>query len=312
MPQSATLPTGGGDPIAGTWSNLPGLVKIGLIGGGLGLALFLYKRGIAGGGGSSTNQPTSQSGQLVDSTYGLPNTAVMLGSLQQEMLNLSGQQGADTANLSDLISGGFENVGSLFDAQTSAIQGGLTDLQNNVINNQNTNTQSILDSLSARSDLLQQLIQTSSGAEQAAFQSFADSTAKGLGAIASQQNAELAAIGALGNNVSTQQASIISQITSLQNTTTGLVSQVSGLSQRSNLAVGQYFKWYNPQTQNWGIGVVNSAGQLTGFSTWTGYLNSGGSPDTNVINAYPTISASWSSGSSPTGGQSWAPLAVSS
>lgn len=229
MPQSATLLTGGG----GTGiENLPGVVKIGLIGGGLGLAFFLWKRASSGGGGSSTSG--GQNDPLTTS-YGLPNTAVMLGSLQQEMLDLKGQQGADTAalanqasgyysNLSDLVSGGFLNMGSMFDSQTAAIQGGLTDLQTAVINNQNANTQSILNSLSARSDLLQQLIQTSSGAEQAAFASFADSTAKGLGAIATQQNAELAAIGALGTNVTQGQAQIIGQIQGLQNTTQGLVS----------------------------------------------------------------------------------------
>jgi hypothetical protein len=302
MPQSATLPTGGG---AGGIDSLPTPVKIGLIGGGLGLAFFLWKRATSGGGSQDS------SGNLVDSQYGIPNTAVMLGSLQQEMLGLMGQQGADTANLTDLISGGFSNVGSLFDAQTAQFQLGLTDLQNNVIGNQNANTASILASITARGDLLQQLIQSSSGAELAAFQAFADATAHGLNAITAQQNAEQAAIGALGSSISTQQAGIISQITALQQTTAGLVSSQAGITGtlntmagQSKLAVGQYFKWWDPQANHWGIGKVDTSGKLQGFSTWSGYLASGGSPDQSAINAYPTVAFTSSYGG--TGGQSWA------
>jgi len=221
MPQSATLPTSGGGGMGGLGS-LPTPVKIGLIGGGAGLAFFLWRRATSGGGASG--------GQLVSgdsTTYGIPNTAVMLGSLQQEMLDLKGQQGADTANLSDLLSGGFSNLGYMMDAQTGTIQGSLTDLQSAIINNQNANTKSILDSLSARSDLLTKLIQDNSGAEAAAFKAFQDSTAAGLGAISAQQNAEMAAIGALGQNVSVQQQAIIGQIQTLQGQTTKLQSSVN-------------------------------------------------------------------------------------
>lgn len=241
MPQQATLPTGGSGATGG-FENLPTPVKIGLIGGGLGLAFFLWKRASSGGG--SSGQPSGQDA----TSYGIPNTAVMLGSLQQEMMDLKGEYGANTVDIETLLTGGFQNVGSMIDAQTGTFQGALSDLQKNVIDNQNANTQNILDSLSARSDLLQQLIQTSSGAEQAAFQSFADSTAHGLNAITAQQNAEMAAIGALGQNISTGQADLISRIQTLQDTTTGLSSKISSpqyLFQGANLSGIQYI-WYQP------------------------------------------------------------------
>jgi hypothetical protein len=130
----------------------------------------------------------------------------------------------------------------MMDAQTGTIQGSLTDLQNNIITNQNANTKSILDSLSARSDLLTQLINTNSGAEAAAFKAFQDSTAAGLGSIAAQQNAEMAAIGALGQNVTSQQQAIIGQIQGLQQTTAGIQAQ--------NDALGRFLGWQFYQIPN--------------------------------------------------------------
>jgi hypothetical protein len=269
MPQSATIPTGGG---AGGIGNLPTPVKIGLIGGGLGLAFFLWKRASSGGSSTSGGQ-----NDPLTTSYGLPNTAVMLGSLQQEMLDLKGQQGSDTAalaqqasgnfsNLSDMLSGGFLNMGSLFDSQTQAFQLGMSDLQTAVINNQNANTQSILDSLTARSDLLQQLIQSSSGAEQAAFQSFADSTAHGLGAISAQQNAELAAIGALGSNVTQQQAQIIGQIQTLQSTTQGLASSQAAW----NANAGNWLNMINARELAMAGGSQGGSTNLMDPINWSG------------------------------------------
>jgi|SRR5215831_2318484 len=250
MPQTATLPTGGG--AGGGFENLSTPVKLGLIGGVAGLAFFLWHRMQTGGGGGGGG------GGSTDSAYGIPNTAVMLGSLQQEMLDLKGQEGADTAGLSDLISGGFGNMGSMLDAQTAAFQQGLGDLQKAVIANQNANSQSILDSISARGDLLAKLVADSSGAQQAAFKAFQDATASGLGAIAAQQNAEAAAIGALGQNVTTGQADIISQIQTLQQTTTAINSKITNpqmLFSGVNLAGIRYI-WYQPPGADAGHAAV--------------------------------------------------------
>jgi len=303
MPQSATLPTGGSG--GGGFEGLSTPVKLGLIGGVAGLAFFLWHRMNAGGGGGAQQV----SGDT--SSYGIPNTAVMLGSLQEEMLNLLGQQGSDTANLTDLISGGFENVGSQLDAQTAVFQSALGDLQKNVIDNQNANTKSILDSLSARSDILGQLISSSSGAEQAAINSFAQSTQKGLDAITAQQNAEQAAIGALGNQVTTGQADLIAKLHTLQNTTTGLQSQITvigtsidaqgkaitniqgGITNLQQLAgtypEGTFVKSYDPKQGIYGIGVIQH-GTLMQFSSWNQFIQAGG--NMADIGNYPTIAYS--------------------
>lgn len=251
MPQSATLPTGGGGGIG----NMPTPVKIGLIGGGLGLAFFLYKRMGSGGG----NVDSSSS----DNAFGIPNTAIMLGSVQQELLDLKGQVGSGDASLADLLMGGFENMGAMNDAQTAAFQQGLLDLQSNVIARMDSNTQSILDSLSARSDALTELINTNSGAQAAAFKAFQDATAQGLSAIAAQHNAEMAAIGALGDNVSAQQQDIIGRIQILDTRTqalqqtgnmtlnqlAGISSQVAG-TQADVQAIGRFLGWQFYQIPN--------------------------------------------------------------
>lgn len=242
MPQSATLPTGGG--AASGLDNIPTPVKIALIGGGLGLAVFLWRKSQSGGG------TTEQDGSV------LPNTTIMLGSLQQEMLDLKGQVGYGDLSIENLMAGGFGNIGSMIDSQTAAFQAGLTDVQKAVIDNQNANTKSILDSLSARSDLLTELITNNSGAEAAAFKAFQDSISTGLGAIAAQQNAEMAAIGALGDTVTTSQKDIIERLTGLQKTTTGLAvqgeaisKQVAGVSAQTD-SLGRFMGWQFYQIPN--------------------------------------------------------------
>jgi len=209
MPQTATIPTGGGGV-----QNLSTPVKLALIGGVAGLAFFLWRR-------AQTSAPSTGV-----TNFGIPNTAIMLGSLQQEMLDLKGQVGAGDIGIENLVTGGFENLGAQIDAQTAAIQQGLGSLQVNVINNQNANTQSILDSLSARFDVLNQLVSTSSAAEKAAFDAFTTATQQGLDRITAQQNIEAAAIGALGTNVTAQQQAIIQRLQILQVETGAIAGQV--------------------------------------------------------------------------------------
>jgi hypothetical protein len=180
-----------------------------------------------------------------DNNFGLPNTAIMLGSLQQEFLDLKGTVGSGDANLSDMVSGGFENIGAQLDAQTAAIQSGFGTLQDNLIANQNSNTSTIIDNqnataktilqaISDRADALGQLISDNAAAQNAVNQSFAQSLTNNLDAITAQHNAEMAAIGALGDNVSASQSALISQITNLSNKTNSLSGQVSNLSTQLN------------------------------------------------------------------------------
>ena len=84
------------------------------IGGGLGLLTLVLRS--SSGGGSSKNQTL------------LPNTAVMLGSLQQGVLDLQGKVTMGNADLSSQLTGVGENLGAQIDTQSQAIQSSFTDL----------------------------------------------------------------------------------------------------------------------------------------------------------------------------------------
>jgi hypothetical protein len=84
------------------------------VGGGIGLIVFLTKR-------------TGAGGEEEDGTL-LPNTAIMLGSLQQGVLELMGKVTTGDADLSNQMSGMGENLGLMIDTQSGQIQGGFADL----------------------------------------------------------------------------------------------------------------------------------------------------------------------------------------
>jgi hypothetical protein len=213
MPQTATLPVGGGGGIEGM--SLP--VKLGLIGGGLGLAFFLWRKVSSPGGVENSSS---------DNTFGIPNTAIMLGSMQQQLLDLKGEVGSGNATLGEMVTGGFENMGAQIDAQTAAIQAGLGTVQDAIIFNQNANTHSILDSLSQRTDLLGKLIADNHEAEMAVNKSFAASLVAGLDSITALHNAQLAAIGAMGTNITAGQTAIINQLNQLTDATAGNTAEL--------------------------------------------------------------------------------------
>jgi hypothetical protein len=211
MTQSATLPTGGGNPVSG----LPLPVKLGLIGGGLGLAVFIWKRNAGGGSTDETD------------AFGIPNTAIMLGSLQQGLLDLKGEVGYGTVTISDLVSGGFENLGAQIDAQTATWQQGLGVLQDNIINNSNANTKTIVDSLKLGTDALSTLIGNNAAAQKAINESILNSLVNGFDAITTFHNAEMAGIGALGNNITAGQSAIIDRLKGVDTTLAGIAAGVA-------------------------------------------------------------------------------------
>jgi hypothetical protein len=259
MPETATLPTSGGNPVSG----LPLPVKLGLIGGGLGLAVFIWKRSQGGGGGENQS----------DNAFGIPNTAIMLGSLQQEMLDLKGEVGYGTVTISDLVTGGFENLGAQIDAQTAAWQSGLGVLQTNITDNQNANTLTIVNALKQGSDVLATLIGNNAAAQMAANQSFAQSLTAGLDSITAFHNAELAAVNALGSNVSTNQAALIAQLGGLQTQLTNAQNAIANIPAGSpqpsipalNWSIFNMKKLFSNVDQRW-YTVVN--GNIMEVSFW--------------------------------------------
>jgi hypothetical protein len=221
------------------WSALPTMVKVGVIGGGVGLAVFLYNRQKAGGGGGSSSNAAS---------FGLPNTAIMLGSLQQGQLDLKGQVGQSTADLSnqmasdtsqiqDNITGSNELLGQTLSMMSQSFQTSFGTLQDNLTGHMDSNTNNIINAIGAststlsgdinqRSDLLSQLIGGNDNALAAAMGAMSNSISKGFSSVQTQQNVEAAAIGALGSNVSANQLNIIGQLQQLGANDMGLQADI--------------------------------------------------------------------------------------
>src|SRR5215472_11549059 len=92
----------------GFGTGIPTPLLLAAIGGGIGLVVFLSRK-------SGTPKDSSQ-GTL------LPNTAIMLGSLQQGILQLQGDVTTGNADLSSQLTGVGENLSSQIDAQSAQIQ----------------------------------------------------------------------------------------------------------------------------------------------------------------------------------------------
>jgi hypothetical protein len=98
----------------GFGTGLPTPILLAIVGGGIGLVVFLTRK--------SGTPSDSQSGTL------LPNTAIMLGSLQQGILDLQGKVSTGNADLSSQLTGVGENLGAQIDAQTAQTQQAFTNL----------------------------------------------------------------------------------------------------------------------------------------------------------------------------------------
>lgn len=109
---------------------IPTPILLALVGGGVGLIVFLTSKANSAG---SNAGGSSSSGTL------LPNTAIMLGSLQQGVqqiqgdvttgnANLSTQIDQGNQNLSDLVTGVGENLSAQIDTNAAAEQQAFSDL----------------------------------------------------------------------------------------------------------------------------------------------------------------------------------------
>jgi hypothetical protein len=128
----------------GTGIPLP--ILLALVGGGIGLIVFLMKQQ---GGGSSGSQNV---GTGPNQNTLLPNTAIMLGSLQDSLLNLQGQVSTGNADLSSQLTGVGENLGSQIDSQSAQIQQSFDAL--------NTYLQNSMGTVTGNEDALGQAIAT--------------------------------------------------------------------------------------------------------------------------------------------------------
>src|SRR5215831_491233 len=182
----------------GFGTGIPTPVLLAVVGGGIGLVVFLSRK----------------SGTPGDSSQGtlLPNTAIMLGSLQQSVLETMGKVTTGNADLSSQLTGVGENLGSQIDTQSAGIQQSFADLNTYLGGN---------------------------------FQTLASSEASLSSAIAGlgTQNAGLA--DSLTNvlkqlyGVSTGISNVSGGINQLQGQVSGVAGQVSGVAGQVNTVSGQ-------------------------------------------------------------------------
>lgn len=111
------------------------------VGGGIGLIVFLTKKS------GTPSDKNTQDGTL------LPNTAVMLGSLQQMLLETEGKITTGNADLSSQLSGVGSNLGLQLDTQSAAISKSFSDLSTNL----NTSVASIKGQEDALATIISQL-----------------------------------------------------------------------------------------------------------------------------------------------------------
>lgn len=138
----------------------------------------------------------------------------MLGSIQEDLLNLQGLVGSSTVDTQGLITGGYENLGAQLDTLTGQTQQSLSDLQANLTQSSNTNTQTVLAALQTQGDALATLIGSNQSAQAAYNQTFSDAIAAGFSSFAASHNAELAAITALGQSQGQANLGLYQTITS--------------------------------------------------------------------------------------------------
>src|SRR5215471_6659084 len=188
--------TGGGKEGFGT--GIPTPILLAMVGGGIGLVVFLSRKAGTPSDGQSQGGYSIGKGQQAL----LPNTAIMLGSLQQGVLDLQGQVSMGNADLSSQMTGLGEALSSQIDIQSANTQSAFADL-NTYLGSNFTAIQGSEDALSqaiaglgtqnagladSLTQVLNQLygVNTSLGSMQNASAWYYNQLAAGLGTIQAQ------------------------------------------------------------------------------------------------------------------------------
>jgi len=284
--------SGGGKEGFGT--GIPTPILLALVGGGIGLVVFLSKK-------TGSNQGTGANQNTL-----LPNTAIMLGSLQQGVLQLQGDVTQGNADLSSQLTGVGETIGTQIDVQSGQWQQAFAALNtylggnfdnlaasesalSTAIAGLGTQNAGLADSLTS---VLNQLYGVNTGLQGLSGQitGVGQGITAGLGSLGSQitgvsgqiqDNQSGLALVAGGIN------SILQGQTQLQGSVNQLGQQISQIP-LNQFADGTYVKAWSPSQQIYGIGIVQG-GVLHKFSTWSQYIGSGGSGSLADLNNMPTI-----------------------
>lgn len=203
--------TGGGKEGFGT--GIPTPILLAMVGGGIGLVVFLSRKAGTPSDGQSQGGYSIGKGQQAL----LPNTAIMLGSLQQGVLDLQGQVSMGNADLSSQMTGLGESLSSQIDIQSANTQQAFSDLNtylgsnftaiqgsesalSQAIAGLGTQNAGLADSLT---QVLQQLYGVNTGLTNAQNASawYYSQLAGGLGGLSQQMQTAQAGINAIGAGV---------------------------------------------------------------------------------------------------------------
>lgn len=213
------IPTPGQPSVGGSkgflGTGLPMWAVLGGIGALAGLAVFLYRNAAGTSSGSSNTSSSSLSGSTL-----LPNTAIMLGSLQQGVQQLQGSVDAGNADLSSQLTGVGENLSATMDTNAANTQQAFSDLSTylgtnfqNISNSETTLSGAIASLGTQNAGLADSLTQTLTN-----LQSMAGTEQNILGSVnnaLANQNSQQLDLNALGQELTglgQQQAAIATQI----------------------------------------------------------------------------------------------------
>jgi len=270
----------------GFGTGIPTPILLALIGGGIGLVVFMSRRS-----GSNT-------GTGADKGTMLPNTAIMLGSLQQSLLDLQGQVSMGNADLSSQLTGVGENLGTQIDAQSAQWQQSFSDL--------NTYLGGNFQTIASSEDALSQAI-AGLGTQNAGL---ADSLTKalqnlqaldtGLHNMQDQSNSQYqgitAGLGSLGQQLTGVSGQVQQNSQDLVSVMSGLQAIQNGqnLTQQQLKSIGAFLGWEFYQLPGRYTPTIPGALDPTGWGTnipsqppqWT-YQSSGQTPILTPPNSQP-------------------------
>lgn len=295
---SVDIPTSSNGGEAGSkqgfGTGLPTPVLLAAVGGGIGLVVFLMKKqgGSSGSVGTGPNQNTL-----------LPNTAIMLGSLQDSLLNLQGSVTTGNADLSSQLTGVGETLGTQIDSQSAMIQKGFADMS--------TYMGSSLSTVQGEEDSLASAI-AGLGTQNASLADSMTAAMNNLFGIESQLTQANNAIEAVGAGTSSflttmnaqQQAAAQSQYTSLLGTIQNLTSQQNAIQSQLTALGVSLTPPASPQI--YALAPLNRQAQ----EVQNNYAKSGLSYDQQNANFLSDYSHNPYHGGYITGTGAWAPLVM--
>jgi len=203
------VPKQPGESKEGFGTGIPTPILLMFVGGGIGLIVFLTRK--------AGTPSDGQKGTL------LPNTAIMLGSLQQGILDLQGKVTTGNADLSSQLTGVGENLGAEIDTQSAQLNQSFASL--------NTYLQGSLGTVQASENQLTQAI-ASLGTQNVGLAQSLTTILQNLGVLQTETQQAVSNTAANANIATQGYQSLLGQVNQILATQTVNTSQLNQLGQQ--------------------------------------------------------------------------------